>query len=157
MSSGNSPFFVFMDRKSKLISWIFFVVSSFVAVALFSKFYILRDYTLRSEVACDPQSEVCFVRPCLEECEADAEPEYYKIQMVHASDVVLCDPHVEECPEIHCQSIASCVEFFCTEDIVPEEESCSVIEDFTSETNENAEVETPETSEEELDSNPEEE
>lgn len=106
------------------------MISSFVTVALFSKFYILRDYTLRSEVTCDPQSEVCFVRPCQEECGTDAEPEYYKIQMVHASDVVLCDPHIEECPEILCESVASCVELFCTEDSVPEQESCSAPEDF---------------------------
>lgn len=133
------------------------MISSFVAVALFSKFYILRDYTLRSEVACDPQSEVCFVRPCLEECETDAEPEYYKIQMVHASDVPLCDPHREECPEIQCESVASCVELFCMEDSVPTEESCSSMEDFVSETDGDAEIEVLEASEGELDSNLEEE
>ena len=122
--------FSFMDRKSKLIFWVFFVASSFVLVVLFSKFYILRDYTLRNEVACNPQSEICFVRPCTEECGVDAESEYYKIQMVHASDLVLCDPHAGDCPEIRCESIASCIELFCAENTVPEGETCSVPEDF---------------------------
>jgi hypothetical protein len=128
--SGNSPFFVCMDRKSKLIFWIFFISVAFVTTALFSKFYILRDYTLKAEVECDPQSEVCFERPCLEECEPDAEPEYYKIQTVQASDVLLCDPHLGECPEIDCGAIASCSEEFCSDESVPEGESCTHPEDF---------------------------
>lgn len=119
-----------MDRKSKLIFWIFFVSLAFIVTALFSKFYILRDYTLKAEVECDPQSEVCFERPCLEECEPDAEPEYYKIRTVQASDVPLCDPHLGECPEVDCSSIASCSEEFCSDESVPDEESCTHPEDF---------------------------
>lgn len=106
------------------------MVSAFVIVTLFSKFYILRDYTLRSEVACNPQSEVCFIRSCSEDCEEEASPEYYKIRMIHASDVPLCDPHVEECAQIDCKSVISCEEQYCTEESVPEGESCSAIENF---------------------------
>ncbi|MFZ3031839.1 MAG: hypothetical protein WA082_02280 [Candidatus Moraniibacteriota bacterium] len=119
-----------MDRKSKLIFWIFFVSLAFVITLLFAKFYILRDYTLKAEVECDPQTEICFERLCMEECEQDALPEYYKIQMVQASDVSLCDPHWQECPEIDCSSVASCFEEYCSEENVPDEESCSNPEDF---------------------------
>ena len=125
-----NSFFLFMDRKSKLIFWIFFVSLVFVLVALFSRFYILRDYTLKDEVECDPQSEVCFERLCLEECEPNAEPEHYKVRKVRASDILLCDPHLEECPVIDCSALLSCSEEYCTDENVPEGEECTQPEDF---------------------------
>lgn len=138
-----------MDRKSKLIFWIFFISFAFIVTLLFSKFYILRNYTLKSEVECDPKTEICFERPCLEECEPDAEPEYYKIQTVLANDVSLCDPHLRECPEVDCASVVSCSEEHCSEENTPERESCSNPENFVTPSSEDeAEEETQEISDE---------
>ncbi len=118
---------------------IFLILSAFVGVTLFSKFYILRDYTLKGEVSCNPEFEICFERPCLEECDEESTATFYKIQSVHASDLILCDPHIQECPEVNCEAIDSCVEELCTAENVPEGETCSSPDNFMKETSEDEE------------------
>jgi|GEM_PF-5535079 len=113
-----------MDRKSRFLIGLFIVTSIFVVTFLFCKFYIQTDYNLRNEVECDPGTESCFVRSCGEDCEGE-ESWYYKVRTVSAQDIALCDPHLGECPQVECLSVASCVEELCTEDSVPEGEHCS--------------------------------
>lgn len=119
-----------MDKKSKFFIGFFFVASIFVMTLLFCRFYIQRDYFVKGEVACNPQTEKCFVRSCSEGCEADAAPDYYKIRTVRAYELPVCDPHVGECPEVDCATPDSCSEELCTEENVPEGENCSNSEDL---------------------------
>lgn len=130
-----------MDKNSRLLIRLFLVTCLFVGALLISRFYIQRNYALRSEVECDPQSETCFVRPCTEECEAETEATYYKLRTVMAYDIPVCDPHRQECPELRCSDIGSCEEELCTENNVPDGESCNNPDDYKTSLEEAAQTE----------------
>jgi hypothetical protein len=114
-----------MDRKTKILLGIFALIIVLVTMLVYFRFYIERNYIISSEVDCDPDLEACFVRTCEEDCEVPGEVTYYKLRSVNASQLPLCDPHEEECPDILCQETASCHETLCSPDTVPEEEFCS--------------------------------
>lgn len=118
-----------MDRKSKVLLYIFLFCLAAISAFLYSRFYVARDYLIRNEVECDPMKEACFVRFCEEgeeeECTPETEPTYYKIYTVEAAELPLCDPHTETCPELICIQVPSCVEALCDAETLPEGEECN--------------------------------
>lgn len=107
------------------LSFLVLFITSFGLVV--KRVYVDRDFLLISEVACDPEIEVCFARVCEEECEQERMVDYYKIRTVSASEVSSCDPHDGECPEVQCAELVTCSEELCNQDNVPEGEECSEI------------------------------
>jgi hypothetical protein len=110
-------------QRSIIILFSFLILASLIAVLC--RVYLRGDYMLSSEVGCDPAEESCFVRVCEEECDPENLYEYYKIRTVSAAYAPTCNPLIEECPDIACSAIPTCVETLCTEENVTETESCN--------------------------------
>lgn len=104
---------------SKALSLIFIVVLVFSVGLTFFKFFVLRDYTIQSQVECDPYTEVCFTYHCdptVEECSGDsvADTFYYKLLDRNAKNILLCNPAEESCAPLLClEDEAGCVITFC--------------------------------------------
>lgn len=93
------------------ITHLLFVVIVFLLVltisATYYRYFVLKDYTIISEIDCDPQVESCFVYLCdpeYEECTGDPEEDtwYYKHFYRKASATPLCDPESEGCAALVC-------------------------------------------------------
>lgn len=110
-------------QRSVIILFSFLVLASLLAVL--ARVYLWGDYMLSSEVDCDPAEESCFVRVCEEDCDPENLYEYYKIRTLAAAYAPTCNPTIEECPDIACSAIPTCVETLCTEENVTETESCN--------------------------------
>ena len=120
-----------MDRKSKIFFFIFLLAVLVVTVMAFYKFYILRDYYITSEAACDPETENCFIYKC-DPADDSACPEepaerisYYKLIEKKANTLPLCDPNNPDCPPIACRAGEDCRETLCDEATKTEDEQCS--------------------------------
>lgn len=125
---------VSIGKKQKILITIFILTLALSSVLVVKRIYIDRDYLLMNEVDCDPTVEVCFKRLCDEGCDStDGDYEFYKKQSVSASAVSVCDPTLEECPELVCAETEGCQEELCNEANVPENEECSYPEDFIQE------------------------
>ena len=125
---------VSIGKKQKILITIFILTLVLSSVLVVKRIYIDRDYLLMNEVDCDPTVEVCFKRLCDEECDsADSDYKFYKKQSVPASAVSVCNPTLEECPELVCAETEGCQEELCNEANVLENEECSYPEDFIQE------------------------
>jgi len=120
-----------MDKKSKIFFSIFFLAVFIVTALAFYKFYILKDYYIKLEAACDPAAEKCFIYEC-DPADDDQCPQapnervsYYKIIEKKASDLPLCDPNDAGCPPITCRTSEDCQETLCDQAAEAAGERCS--------------------------------
>lgn len=135
-----------MDKKSspeanqplaeKIFFIIFFSIAFVVISIAFYKFYILKDYYIKSEADCDPEIEKCFVYECDPavdtECpeNADERLSYYKLIEKKASALPLCDSSSPDCPPIACQEGEDCKELLCDEAAKTQDEKCNDPEEY---------------------------
>lgn len=122
-------------RGSKILLTIFLIVVTFAIGASFYKFFILRDYTIQSQVECDPSVEVCFVYHCdpaVEECSGDpvVDTSYYKLLDRNAKNISLCSPTEEGCvPRVCPEGEVGCAITFC-DTSVDEAAECTNPEEY---------------------------
>ncbi len=118
-----------MDKKSKILIIIFFLLLIGTVSFTFYKYGIKKDYLIYGFSSCDPISESCFYYPCEEEdnsCNPE-EIEYYKKVEKKASKIELCDTNNEGCNPLNCElREKDCTEIFCSEDSLEEGEACSI-------------------------------
>ncbi|MFZ2038771.1 MAG: hypothetical protein WAV11_02445 [Minisyncoccia bacterium] len=125
-------------RHNKIFFFVFFLLILGSIAFTFYRIYIRLDYQIVAETSCDPQIEIegaCFVRD--EEIiittpegveETTTETSYYKIINKTASHIAACEKTEDK---LGCNEELSCLENendcsyeYCTDDNVPEEESC---------------------------------
>lgn len=103
-----------MDRKSKILVTLIFLLIGGVLFFMYYKIFVARDYIVQSEVDCDPYTEACFIYTCNpdeEECKGNLleDTYYYKIMRRHAAYVPQCSLESETCSfecavdEIECE------------------------------------------------------
>jgi len=113
-----------MERKSKLLLWIFFFIICATVLILFFKIVVFRDYLLKVQVSCDPTQETCFSHMCdasFEECsgQIDQDISYYKFVEKSAVEMPNCKQGEDGCFEPGCSDNENgCVEIFCTDETV---------------------------------------
>lgn len=123
---------------SKALFLIFIAALIFSVGLTFFKFFILRDYTIQSQVECDPYTEVCFTYHCdptAEECSGDsvADTSYYKLLDRNAKNIPLCNPAEESCASLACpEGEVGCVITFCDVS-VDETAECTNPEEYSAE------------------------
>lgn len=116
-----------MDKKSKILLWVFAVILIGVVAATYLRIMVWRDYIVEAQVDCDPYEEECFVWECDpqsdvegEACTGDPEADvwYFKVARRNASRIPLCDPNTDEnCQPMLCEADEiDCEEMLCTED-----------------------------------------
>ncbi len=117
-----------MDKKNKILYTTASILILLVVVITAYKIFILHDYMISYEVACDPKIDTCYVYSCVEttgdENCIDSEVEYYKIIERKASQSLMCEYNNLDCSvclenEINCQII--------TCDSSLEENTCSIL------------------------------
>jgi hypothetical protein len=120
-----------MDKKSKIFFAIFFSVAVIIIVVSFFKFFVLKDYYIKSEVECDPETEKCFVFECDPTADSscpenpDEQVSYYKLIEKKAYTLPICDANNPDCPAIACQAGEDCKEFLCDEATKTQDEQCN--------------------------------
>ena len=98
-----------MDKKSKILFLVFFLVLAGSIFLTYYRYMVVRDYIIEAEVSCDPMVESCFVYVCDpesgEECTGDPEQDtsYYKLLHRNAKNIPLCDPEEADCLAAVCQ------------------------------------------------------
>jgi len=121
-----------MDRKTKILIFVFFCIIAASVGFTFYKYVILEDYYIKMQTSCDPSQEKCFVSKCSVGTDSSCPTEeaeqytYYKIIDIKANLLPSCDAKEGDCPEVFCKSGQDCQETFCASDNVPEGETCSV-------------------------------
>jgi hypothetical protein len=121
-----------MDKKSKILVWVFVIALIISVGATYYRYVVNRDYIIFAHVECDPKIESCFYTPC-EGIDCPAEIEYYKKINKKAFNIELCDSENPECQPLVCQpNEKDCEITNCTADNVEEGEVCSVSESATS-------------------------
>lgn len=140
-----------MEIKSKILLSLFAVLI-FLSIGIsFYRFFILRDYTVQAQIACDPYTENCTVYHCnvdVETCTGDAEKDtsYYKILSRNAKNIPLCNQDDDVCGSMTCPSgeegcaITSCEEGSECSDPVEYSQNHPVIDDVTND----SEIQNPE-------------
>jgi len=114
-----------MDKKSKVLFWVFGVLLVISIGVTFYKYVIKKDYIIMAYIGCDPQIERCFFVPCEGE-DCPAEIDYYKIINKKAFNIELCDPETTGCnPPVCKDGEKDCEIILCSEDTVSEGEKCS--------------------------------
>lgn len=114
-------------RTSKILLVVFATIIALSIAASFYRFFILRDYTIESQIGCDPYSEACFIYICdpsAEECTGDpvADTSYYKLLDRKARYTPLCNPNDEGCHPLNCEpNEPGCVVKLCDADLAKEE------------------------------------
>ena len=120
-----------MDKKSKLFFSIFFFIAFAAIAGAFLKFFLFKDYLIRTEIECDPGLEKCFVYVCDPESESecsedpDEQVSYYKLIEKKAYALPACDASDPDCPAPTCAYGEDCNEILCDEATKSEEEQCS--------------------------------
>ena len=109
-----------MDKKSKILFLVFFLVLAGSIFLTYYRYMIVRDYVIEAQVSCDPMTESCFVYVCDpengEECTGDSEQDtsYYKLLHRNAKNIPLCDPTEADCLVAVClPGEADCQVTFC--------------------------------------------
>jgi hypothetical protein len=115
-----------MDKKSKILIWIFVVLIIASVGVTFWRIMIKKDYIISAQTDCDPYAEKCFVWTCDpnstvegEACVNDPEKDIWYFQVVNrkAFNIPLCDPNAEGCEALVCpEGEADCSVDFCTEE-----------------------------------------
>ncbi|QQS61463.1 MAG: hypothetical protein IPN70_00810 [Candidatus Moraniibacteriota bacterium] len=123
-----------MDKKSKILLIVFLVGVAISLGATYTKYILLKDYTIQMHLPCDPSLESCFVYECEEgeeNCilsEDGRELQYYKLINKKAYAFPSCeDDSVESCDEeIKCEmEEKDCEVLFCQEEESSQKEECS--------------------------------
>ena len=119
-----------MNRNTKIVLIIVGVAIFLSVGTTFYRYYVLRDYLVHAEVACDPQKENCFVRYCTVD---DWDPcdflhvkytRYYKIVAKLASNIPVCNQNKQQCAPLTCDPLEkNCQVITCTEGY--NDDSCS--------------------------------
>ncbi|MCX6789747.1 MAG: hypothetical protein NTZ42_04040 [Candidatus Gribaldobacteria bacterium] len=110
-----------MDKKSKIFFVVFFFLVLVATGLSFYKYFILKDYYIKAEAACDPQQEKCFMI----ESDSGEGTSYYKLVKKKARDIPLCEVDSPDCPALACQVGEDCQEVFCDETTKPEGVECT--------------------------------
>jgi len=124
-----------IDKKSKILFIIIGLLIVGSVAVTFWRYMIRRDYIVQAQTDCDPTTENCFIWECDpastvegEACTGDPESDiwYYKIIHRNAKNIPNCDPNDENCTALVCDpGEKDCSEELCTDENVPEGESCS--------------------------------
>lgn len=118
-----------MDKTSKILALVMFVV--FVGVVSFSyyRFFVAHDYTVTFEAECDPVSESCFVG-CEEEVDGVCKSEYtYVIVERNAGPLfAACGSDATDCAEARIcpEEDATCHLHFCSAESLRGGRSCAI-------------------------------
>ena len=120
-----------MDKKSKILIWVFVVALIISVGATYYRYVVKRDYIIFAHVECDPKTESCFYATC-EGTDCPTEIEYYKKINKKAFNIELCDSESPDCKPLVCQpNEADCEITACTEENIEGEEVCSTSTDQT--------------------------
>lgn len=112
-----------MDKKTKIFFSLFCLVIVASVVVTYYRIMVKKDYVIKAETDCDPETERCFIWHCDpqskeegEGCTGDPEEDtwYYKIATRKAKNINTCDPASEGCEPFLCQSAEDdCGELLC--------------------------------------------
>ena len=121
-----------MNRKSKILLWIFILLILLSVSATFYKTVILQDFVVYNEIDCDPSSENCFVwtcNPVIDGADActrnpDDDTWYYKIAYRNAQNINLCNSEENEtCDPYACTEFENdCMQITCSNEALIEYE-----------------------------------
>jgi hypothetical protein len=118
-----------MDRKSKILTILFFLLLIVIVGFTIYKYGVKKDYLIYGSSPCDPQAESCFYYLCEEgddTCNSN-EIEYYKKVEKKAFNIELCDTNNEGCNPLNCElGEKDCTEIFCSDELLDEGEACSI-------------------------------
>lgn len=123
------------QKKSKLLIAVFVAIIAISFFIAFLRFFVFREYTIQSQIECDPYNEACFIYVCdptAEECTGDLvqDTSYYKLINRNAHNVPLCDPNEEGCDPLTCSDgEVGCYETTCDPNL-PEAPECTNPEQF---------------------------
>ena len=106
---------------------VFFCVAIAISVGTaFYKFFVLRDYSIQTQVDCDPSVDSCFVLECTPDsdgvtgdCTGDPEQDthYYKIMQKNVANVYDCTAGSDGCPTVTCdKNETGCGYTYCEQD-----------------------------------------
>ena len=115
-----------MDKKSKILMWVF-IFSVCISVGItYYRYVIKKDYIIFVHVECNPEVDSCFYYEC-EEGDSECEIEYYKKIEKKAFNIELCDSESPDCKPLFCaEGEKDCTITNCSVDNVEEGEKCSV-------------------------------
>jgi hypothetical protein len=130
-----------MDKKSKILLLIFFLLIVGSVAFTYYRIMVKRDYIITAQTDCDPYTENCFIWECDPEssvegeaCTGDPEVDiwYYKNAKRSASRIPACNPEEDETcqPWICDEGEKDCEEILCSEETVPEGENCNDPEEY---------------------------
>ena len=96
-----------MDKKSKILLWVFFSLI-LVSIALsFYRYMIKKDYVISAEAACDPKAQKCYVRNCEEDKEGtgcdtltEGQKSYYYTMIERNYRNIDCQSGDKRCTEV---------------------------------------------------------
>lgn len=122
----HNHFFLTMEKKSKILLWIFALLIVGSVGVTYWRIMIKRDYVIEAQIDCDPYEKNCFVWECDPEssvegeaCTGDPESDiwYFQVAKRNASMIPLCDPENDEtCDPWTCtEGEKDCEEVFCDE------------------------------------------
>ncbi|MCC7004872.1 hypothetical protein IT397_03075, partial [Candidatus Nomurabacteria bacterium] len=114
-----------MDKKSKILIWVMFVLIIISVAITFYRYVIKKDYIIIGHITCNPKIESCFYVPC-DGSDCPTEIEYYKKISKKAYNIELCDPSTEGCNPLVCkENEQDCQINTCSLDNLEEGEKCS--------------------------------
>jgi hypothetical protein len=117
-----------MDKKSKILVWIFVIALIISVGATYYRYIIKNDYIIYAHAPCDPKIESCFYVSCERmDCPAEADIEYYKKINKKAFNIEICDSENPDCKPLVCkENEADCEITNCSEENIEGDEACSV-------------------------------
>jgi len=134
-------------RYNTILLLAFILVLVVILVRGYYYTYVQPNYSVLTYVSCDPELEACF----------EYDGEYYAYATMEAREYAICSEE-ETCDEV-CAASATCEVEYCTEEMLGEGETCSVIGEAGAEEPEAEEEWVPEETvgaeEEDLDTQPE--
>lgn len=119
-----------MKTKTKVLVLLLVVFMLFSIGAKYYKFAIANDYYISAAVACDPETESCFVWDCSIEEDEDCDQSPYMYMYTHASELSECNPYENDnCPDLTCPAESTTCEMIpCSLDELGEDEYCIGVE-----------------------------
>ena len=126
-----------MDKKSKILLWVFFLLIVGSVSVTFWRIVIKKDYIIEAQADCDPTMEKCFVAHCdpatETTCTGDEEKDttYFKKVKRVAANIPLCDPADESCKPLVCgEREKDCEVAFCDEQTKGKDDECNDPEQY---------------------------
>lgn len=128
-----------MDKKSKVLLWVFALLIVASVGVTYWRIMIKKDYVIEAQVDCDPYVDECFVWECDPEstvegeaCTGDPESDiwYFNVARRNASKIPLCDPGTDEsCDPWTCEeNEKDCETVFCEESIMEEQYATACVD-----------------------------